>query len=87
MTDVDAASIRKRIITLMFEVFELGGEDLAGNLLLRDLDSWDSLRHMEMVTGIESEFSIQLTGDEIVELETVDGVESAVMKHLARQET
>lgn len=84
--DVDAAAVRQKVVAVMFEIFELGGEDLAGDLLLRDLESWDSLRHMEMVGSIESEFGIRLSGDEIVELETLDGIESAVMKHLARHE-
>ena len=38
---------------------------------LRDFSNWDSMNHMILITHIESEFNIQLTGDEIANLETV----------------
>lgn len=38
---------------------------------LKDFSNWDSMNHMILITHIESEFNIQLTGDEIADLQTV----------------
>ena len=38
---------------------------------LKDFSNWDSMNHMILITQIESEFNIQLTGDEIADLQTV----------------
>ena len=38
---------------------------------LKDFSNWDSMNHMILITQIESEFNIQLTGDEIADSQTV----------------
>lgn len=32
---------------------------------LRDLEGWDSLKHVQLVVGLEASFKVKLTADEI----------------------
>lgn len=41
---------------------------------MKDVDSWDSLIHMELIGSVESAFGLQLTFDEIVAMTTVGDI-------------
>ena len=45
---------------------------------LKDFSNWDSMNHMILITQIESEFNIQLTGDEIADLQTVGCINNLI---------
>ena len=45
---------------------------------LKDFSNWDSMNHMILITQIESEFNIQLTGDEIADLQTVGCIDKLI---------
>ena len=38
---------------------------------MNDVDTWDSLIHMELIAAVESRFELQLNFDEIVAMKTV----------------
>jgi acyl carrier protein len=44
------------------------------DLAMKDVDSWDSLIHMELIGSVESAFGLQLTFDEIVAMTTVGDI-------------
>jgi acyl carrier protein len=45
---------------------------------LKDFSNWDSMNYMILITQIEKEFKIQLTGDEIADLQTVGCVNKLI---------
>jgi acyl carrier protein len=47
-----------------------------------DLKAWDSLAHIRLVSGIESEFDIQFTLAEIERIDSVHQFVDAIGKHL-----
>jgi len=56
----------KRLNNLMAELFRISESDIGENTSLKNTPAWDSLRHMELVVGIETMYGIQLEVDEIV---------------------
>jgi acyl carrier protein len=52
------------------------------NLTMQDVNDWDSLSHMNLIVAIEDEFQIQLTGDEIAEMISLEKIREIVQKHL-----
>jgi acyl carrier protein len=50
----------------MAELFRISESDIGENTSLKNTPAWDSLRHMELVVGIETMYGIQLEVDEIV---------------------
>lgn len=48
--------------------FQQSGTD--EEIIFQDLESWDSLTHMNFVVAVENEFKIELTTDEIIEMQS-----------------
>ena len=41
---------------------------------MKDLDVWDSLKHMELIAALERQFDVQLTFDEIVAMRSAGDI-------------
>jgi acyl carrier protein len=59
---------------IMAETFRLSYGDIVDNLTMEEVDTWDSLVHMELVANLESGLGLEFTGDEIVEMTSVDAI-------------
>ncbi|GHV57582.1 hypothetical protein FACS189460_4380 [Deltaproteobacteria bacterium] len=53
-------------------------DDLTGETTMDQLDTWDSLTHMELVANLESALNLEFTGDEIAEMISVAAIERLV---------
>lgn len=67
--------MEEKIKRLMCEIFRLKEEEITDSLTMRDIETWDSLKHMELVVAIEEEFGIELNADEIVAMQSVKDIE------------
>ena len=47
---------------------------------MKDLDVWDSLKHMELIAELEREFDLQLSFDEIVTMRSVGDIKRVLTK-------
>ena len=56
---------------LVAEVLEIPAATITDDLTMKDLDVWDSLKHMELVISLEQSFGLQLSFDEIVRMQSV----------------
>lgn len=41
---------------------------------MKDVEAWDSLKHMELIVSVENTFGIELSFDEIVAMQTVSEI-------------
>ncbi len=62
-------------------VFGIPESDVTDSLELKEISSWDSMSHMVLITQIEQEFEIEMTGDEIADLDSVQSVKKVVARH------
>lgn len=46
-----------------------------------DIDGWDSLGHVSMVSGLEKEFGLSFDVDDVMEMETVDAILRILERH------
>ncbi|MEQ8172619.1 MAG: acyl carrier protein [Candidatus Eremiobacterota bacterium] len=44
------------------------------NVDFRECGMWDSLVHMQIIAGIEEEFQVELTEDEIIEMMSISKI-------------
>ena len=58
----------------MIDVLRVSPEKIAANCKIHEIDTWNSLTHIEFVVTIEETFHIQLTEDEIVSMTSIDEV-------------
>ena len=61
-------NIEDRIKNVMSAVFEIPTEEIKDESSPDTIESWDSLKHMNIVLALEEEFNVQFTDDEIIEL-------------------
>jgi acyl carrier protein len=60
-----------KIREIAAEVFELESEQVHDKLRRDEVDLWDSLAQLRLVSTLEAEFGIQLT---MTEIESIDGI-------------
>jgi len=63
-----------KLIIILAEVFNLKSEKVQVELLKEDVSSWDSLKQMDLVTTLESEYSISFEITDIVQMNSVRSI-------------
>jgi acyl carrier protein len=60
--------MEERIKEIMAAVFEVDRSEIDENTASGDLEKWDSLHHMNLISALEEEFEIELEEEEIMEM-------------------
>ena len=63
--------MQQKLAELMSELFGVEKGEIKDGLSMKDMEVWDSLKHMELIVSIEQRFGIELTFDEIVAMQTL----------------
>ena len=66
MQQVDGA-----VENLLSEVLQMPESKITDDLAMKDVDAWDSLKHMELIVTLEQRFGMELSFDEIVAMRSV----------------
>jgi acyl carrier protein len=53
-------------------------DSITDDFKMQDTDSWDSLRHMALITAIETTYSLELSFDEIVTMRSVAEIKAVL---------
>ena len=77
--------IEKKVLTVIARVFNLNMEDLSGLSTRDEIDSWDSLGHLQLILQLESEFNIKLKMEEINKINTIEDCVKIVEKNSANK--
>jgi acyl carrier protein len=64
----------ERLRTLISDALRLPVDAIADDLDMAATGTWDSLSHMQLIAGIEEEFSLELTADEIVGMTSIGAI-------------
>lgn len=59
------SNIADRIKKVMSAVFEIDFEKIEENSSADDIENWDSLRHLNLILGLEEEFDITIPDEEV----------------------
>jgi acyl carrier protein len=70
--------MEKKLRELMSELFNMRVDEITDSLTMKELDVWDSLKHMELITSIEQEMEIELTTDEIIAMNTFEDIKRII---------
>ena len=60
--------IEQRIMNIMMTVFEIPDKEINEESSPDTIESWDSLKHMNLVIALEEEFDFEFSDSETVEL-------------------
>ena len=61
----------KDLEQLLAELLQIPVSKITADLAMKDLDVWDSLKHMELIAALEQQFELQLSFEEIVAMRSV----------------
>ena len=64
----------EKIEGLLADVLQVPPATITDELTMKDLDAWDSLKHMELVVSLEQNFDVQLSFDDIVAMQSVGAI-------------
>ena len=64
---------------IMKESFNVNIAELKDDAALMNFGEWDSMTHMFFITKLEETYGIELTGDEIAEMQTVGDIKKVIL--------
>ena len=64
-------------------VFKDSSIQINDNTTANDIDGWDSLTHLQIITELEKHFSIKFTLSELIGLDTVGDIDREIQKKIA----
>lgn len=62
---------RERLQNVFRDIFDDESIELFDEMTSDDIEDWDSLMHMNLIIGIEHEFNIKFTVEEVIKAENV----------------
>ncbi len=57
--------------SLLADVLQIPASGITEDLAMKDVEAWDSLKHMELIVSLEQSFGIELTFEDIVAMQSV----------------
>ena len=75
--------MEEKLRALMADLLQLKPEQITDALAMRETETWDSLKHMEVIVTIEKTFNLELTFDEIVAMRTFGEIKRIVASRSA----
>lgn len=69
MQQVDGA-----VENILSDILQIPASQVTENLTMKEVDAWDSLKHMELIVSLEQSFGIELSFDEIVAMQSVSEI-------------
>ncbi len=71
-----------KIDELVARVFDLDGGRVADDLTADDVDQWDSLNHLRLVTALEEFYGIKLKMREVMAMTSVSKIKEIVGQYV-----
>ncbi|HZF78145.1 MAG TPA: acyl carrier protein [Acetobacteraceae bacterium] len=73
--------IEPALIPLLSDVLGVPPKSLTDGTTMKDVETWDSLRHIELVVRIEETFGLNLGPDDIVRMTNVAAIRAVLAQH------
>jgi len=73
--------VKERVRNLLEKVFDEEFAAIAEVENFRNLEFWDSLMYVNLVIGLQSEFKVNLSKNDIQDLLSVNGIEAVLSRH------
>lgn len=79
----EATDIVKKLESIFLDTFTDTGYEFSAETSREDIDEWDSLNHIRLLTAIESEFGFQFDLDEIEDISSVSTIAEIISNKLS----
>lgn len=65
------------VVTIIAEILGVNRDEISEDTAIGDLELWDSLHHIQIISAIERKYGFRFTPDVMMELEDVSDIVSA----------
>ena len=66
--------MQERLMGVMSQVFSLPRESISLDSSMENIENWDSLTHLQLVTSIEDTFNIKIEISEIIDMTSFSSI-------------
>jgi len=71
-----------KLLQIFRDLFKYSGDSLSDDVSMDNLEAWDSMQHLILVTELESAFGAHFTTDEILAMTNVGEIRKVMDRHL-----
>ena len=81
--NTETADILQKLESIFLDTFSDTGYEFSSETAREDIDEWDSLNHIRLLTAIESEFGFQFDLEEIDDITNVSSIADIIKNKLS----
>lgn len=70
----------EKLKEILAKTLRVNVSELKHDTTMHEIDTWNSLTHMELIVGLEQAYQVEFSGDEIVEMVSVDAIHN-ILRH------
>ncbi len=73
--------MNEKLHRLIADVFAVPPNQINEQTTVEDLQSWDSLKHLQLIIALEQAYGIQLDTEEIPQIQSVSDIQETLRRH------
>ena len=81
---MDREIVYKKIVEICKEIFDNCDLSITEETCADDIEEWDSLTHLSIISDIEEEFGISFTLDEMTNIRNLGELVNAAIEHISK---
>ena len=62
------SEIDSKLKKIFLDIFNINSKDFSSNSSMKNIEKWDSLNHIGLISEIENQFSINFKDEEVIEM-------------------
>ncbi len=66
--------MEERVKTIMAGILEVPADSITEATRMGNVDTWDSLRHMEIIVAIEEAFGLEFAAEDLMEMTSMQDI-------------
>jgi len=70
------------VVEIISEVLDVSTDSLDEDTAIGDVEQWDSLHHLQIISAIEKHYNIRFTPDIMIDLEDISDIVNAVSNRI-----
>jgi acyl carrier protein len=67
----DRIHVEGKVEGLLAQLLGMPAAGIGDDFAMKDVEIWDSLKHMELIVSVEQSFNVELTFEEIIAMQSV----------------
>jgi len=69
-----------KVLELLAQILQIDIAHITDNTKMKDVETWDSLKHMEIIASLEQAFGVEFTFEEIVSMQSIGQIKHVLIQ-------